>query len=119
MPGAKSDPMPSIADSLRGKKNKEQRRLEAQRRQAVSGERRRLESAIKELEKQISELENKKTELESRLADPRTYQLDGEAAETQREYSRITQTLHEHLLHWESESRSLESLLSSLQTTDD
>ncbi|HNR68617.1 MAG TPA: ABC-F family ATP-binding cassette domain-containing protein [bacterium] len=119
MPGAKSDPMPSIADSLRGKKNKEQRRLEAQRRQAVSGERRRLESAIKELEKRISELENKKTELESRLADPRTYQLDGEAAETQREYSRITQTLHEHLLHWESESRSLESLLSSLQTTND
>ncbi|MBN1542801.1 ABC-F family ATP-binding cassette domain-containing protein [candidate division KSB1 bacterium] len=112
------DSKPSVSAATPGKKNKEQKRLEAQKRQSVSADRRLLEQTIVDLERAIERLEMEKVELENRLADPRTYQSGEEAAAVQREYNRVKQELADCLSRWEENSLNLDALLNSLRVSD-
>ncbi|MBL7095178.1 ABC-F family ATP-binding cassette domain-containing protein [candidate division KSB1 bacterium] len=93
------------------KKNKEQKRLEAEARQEISKERNRLQKEIELLESNIEKLENCKTELEKILADPTTYKQGMLAVNSQIEFKEVQKELGECYLKWEKVQGELEDLL--------
>ncbi len=106
---------PSTNNSASGPKSKEQKRQEAQARQAISRERRRLEERISEYEQAIETLEKEKTILESRMADPATYREGDKAAALQKEYLRIREELRQAYQAWEDDHGRYETLLEKLK----
>ena len=68
---------------------KEQKRLEAQQRQARSGERKAQQQLVHKLEKEIQELEAKQVELTAELEKPETYEKPGRAQEINRELAHV------------------------------
>ena len=96
------------------KKNKEQKRLEAKARQAISKERNILQKEINFLESKINELENRKTELEKILADPATYKQGIFAANSQIEFKEIQKELEECYYKWEKNQFELEELFAKI-----
>jgi ATP-binding cassette subfamily F protein 3 len=98
-----------------GRKSRDQKRSEAQARQAVSKTRKDLEKAIKEHEDRIDHLENEKSTVEARLADPLTYKSE-QAADFQKYYADIQNELEQHLKDWEIKHRQLDELLKDLMT---
>ena len=72
---------------------KEQKRLEAQQRQARSGEKKAQQQLVHKLEKEIQELEAKQTELTAELEKPETYEKPGRAQEINRELAHVQERL--------------------------
>ena len=98
-----------------GRKTKEQRRREAEARQAISQKRRSLQLKIKEIEERIMSLENRKKALEEILANPQTYQEKGEViAQVSQEYSQLRRHLDQLYSAWEKAGQELEKLLANL-----
>jgi ATP-binding cassette subfamily F protein 3 len=92
------------------KKTKEQKRLEAEARQAVSRERNKLKKAVTELEETIDTMETRKAELEEQMARPETYDNSDLAVKLQKEYAEVTRSLEVSNGKWETALTELEEL---------
>ena len=97
-----------------GKKTKEQKKLEAEARQAVSKERNRLQREAAALEEQIDQLEKRKQELETQMALPDTYNDSELAVRLQKEYAAVNKELNRCNLCWEQASNQLEEIIRSI-----
>ena len=96
------------------RKSKEQKRQEAEARQAISRERNQLEKAIARLENEIQAGEEKKQRLEAQLADPASYKNGEFAAQLTRDYAQIKSELEWLVNEWSDNQSALERLLQSL-----
>ncbi|HUB67735.1 MAG TPA: ABC-F family ATP-binding cassette domain-containing protein [Candidatus Methylacidiphilales bacterium] len=66
-------------------KSKEQKRREAEERQALSASRRKAQVELERIEREIVELEKRQKEVAAKLEAPETYQPDGDAVKLNRE----------------------------------
>lgn len=98
----------------KGRKTKDQKRLEAEVRQAISRDRNRLKQEIARIEEEIDGMETRMKEIEKELAQPATYQDGKQVSEYQREYKRLKKNLEESYDRWEKDKLELEELLNSL-----
>lgn len=89
---------------------KDQKRLEAEQRQARSRERKAQQQRVHQLEKEIQELEARQTEIVAELEKPETYEKAGSAQELNRELVAIQQHLAELNPTWEEEATKLATL---------
>lgn len=97
-----------------GKKTKEQKKLEAEARQAVSSDRRRLRQEVEKLEEKIEQLEKRKDELETQMAQPDTYDDKELAVQLQKEYAVVNKELVLGNQQWEQASTQLEEIIRSI-----
>src|SRR5258706_12764673 len=97
------DPSPS-AD------RKEQKRLEAEKRNARSRERKTQQQIVHKLEKQIQELEGRQTELTAELEKPETYDAPGRAMQVNRELVDIQEDLAILTGDWEQQATRLAAI---------
>jgi len=81
---------------------KEQKRLEAQQRQARSGERKAAQQKVHELEKEIQKLEARQKELTAELEAPATYDKPGRAGQLNRELADNQHRLEVLTPEWEA-----------------
>ncbi|HJZ83046.1 MAG TPA: ABC-F family ATP-binding cassette domain-containing protein, partial [Pyrinomonadaceae bacterium] len=86
---------------------KEQKRLEAEERQARSRERKAQQEIVQTLEKEIQLLEARQKEIVAELEKPETYEKPGAAMAINRELLAIQEHLHELTPRWESEATRL------------
>jgi len=99
-----------------GRKTKDQKRLEAEARQAVSRERNRLEEEIEGLENKIENLEVRKKEMENELARKETYRDAKRVVSLQNEYMLLKKDLENSYTRWEESRLNLEDLLARLDS---
>ncbi|MGD2294357.1 MAG: ABC-F family ATP-binding cassette domain-containing protein [Candidatus Aminicenantes bacterium] len=104
----KTAPKPS------SRKSKEQKRLEAAARQAVSKRRNQLQRDIESLELRINELEVAKKEVENRLTLPESYRDTASLISLQKQYASVKKDLEASYEVWERSKLELENLLSQL-----
>jgi ATP-binding cassette subfamily F protein 3 len=88
-------------------KTKEQKREEAEQRQARSTARKEQQQLVTSLEKEISGLEQKRTELAAELEKPETYQQPGRAMDINRELIYVQDRLAEITPEWEAAAQKL------------
>jgi ATP-binding cassette subfamily F protein 3 len=105
---------PGIQPPESGKKTKEQKRLEAEARQAVSKERNRLKWEVEALEAKIDNLETQKSDLETRMTQPETYENSELAVTLQKEYAAVNRELSRFNRQWEEVLTQLEELETSI-----
>ena len=86
---------------------KEQKRIEAQQRQARSGERKAEQQRVHQLEKEIEQLETQLAALTAELENPATYEKPGRAAELNREILHVQERLDELNPAWEAAAEKL------------
>src|SRR5512133_116754 len=84
------------------RKQKEQKRLEAESRNAITKARREKEKRMHELETKIAAMEGQQKELAAALEDPATYQPGGSATTINRDLSALTHDLARLTAEWES-----------------
>ncbi len=108
----KSKHKPRILTS--NKKTKEQKRLEAETRQAISKDRNRLTKEIESIEIQIEQLEKRKVEIENQMANPGTYQNSGLAISLPYDYTRVKDELQACYDQWEKAQVDLEEILKQI-----
>jgi len=84
------------------RKQKEQKRLEAESRNAIAKARREKEKRVHELETKIAALEGQQKELVAALEDPATYQPGGSATTINRDLCALTHDLARLTAEWES-----------------
>src|SRR6184192_842066 len=84
------------------RKQKEQKRLEAEARNAIAKARREKDKRVHELEMKIATLEGQQKELASALEDPAAYQPGGHATAINRDLSAVAQDLARLTAEWES-----------------
>jgi ATP-binding cassette subfamily F protein 3 len=84
------------------KKQKEQKRLEAEARNAVAKARREKEKGVHELEMKIAALEGQQKELAAALEDPAAYTPGGQATAINRDLSAVADDLARLTTEWES-----------------
>ncbi len=89
---------------------KEQKRLEAQQRQARSRERKAQQQIVHRLEKEIQELEARQAELVAELERPDTYDKPGRAQEVNRDLMDVQHRLAELNPEWEQQATRLATL---------
>jgi ATP-binding cassette, subfamily F, member 3 len=108
---ARSERQEAVAvESLPTVSKKEQRRLEAEARNARSRERRAQQAIVNELEQEIHELERRQTELAAELERPETYEDSRLAVEINRELAGIVSRLGELTPRWEAEATKLAAI---------
>ena len=90
-----------------GESRKDQKRREAQERQARSSGNRDQQQVVRQLEKQIQELEKRQTELTAELEKPETYEQPGRANQINRELVTVQNELTERTEEWEEASTKL------------
>jgi len=88
---------------------KEQKRLEAQQRQARSNEKRTAQQRVRDLEKQIQQLEAKQAELATELEKPESY-AGGRANQINRELMHVVDDLAAKTTEWEAAATKLTEL---------
>jgi ATP-binding cassette subfamily F protein 3 len=84
------------------RKQKEQKRLEAESRNAIGKARREKEKRVHELETQIAAMERQQKELAAALEDPATYTTGGQAIAINRDLSALSHDLARLTAEWES-----------------
>jgi ATP-binding cassette subfamily F protein 3 len=84
------------------RKQKEQKRLEAEARNAVAKARREKEKRVHELETKIAALEGQQKELAAALEDPAAYTSGGHATAINRDLSALSHDLARLTAEWES-----------------
>jgi ATP-binding cassette subfamily F protein 3 len=97
--GQKSSVRKQTVPGLR--KQKGQKRAEAEARNAISRTKREKDKRLHDLEKQIAALEEKQKELVAALEDPAVYEVGGRAVAINRELSEVTADLARLTLEWE------------------
>lgn len=112
--GAPSPSSPSAKSSSRNVSPtlspKEQRRLEAEQRQARSRARKEQQKIVSDIEQQIADLESRQEEIHQSLQDPDTYSNPSLAADLNRQLKSIATELDSLHQQWESEALKLEQL---------
>ncbi|MDB6029185.1 MAG: transporter ATP-binding protein [Verrucomicrobiales bacterium] len=98
---------PETAKSVERSANKEQKRLDAEERNARSKVKRELQQLVTRLEKEIHELEQRQVELTADLEKPETYEAPGAAMKVNRELTHVTETLETVTAQWETEATKL------------
>jgi len=98
------------AEDMSGSSRKEQKRQEAEIRQARSRERKAQQGAVNRLEREIQGLEARHTELVMELEKPETYDKSGRAMEVNRELSEIQKRLGGVTSQWEAEATRLAAM---------
>ncbi|MDD5225033.1 MAG: ABC-F family ATP-binding cassette domain-containing protein [bacterium] len=111
-PAREKDPAPG------GRKTRDQKRLEAEARQAVSRRRNELKEEIGKLEEEIVGLETRKKEIEERLALPDTYKDSELVISLKGEYARVKEALPARYGRWEKSHLELEEILEQLPSND-
>jgi ATP-binding cassette subfamily F protein 3 len=89
---------------------KDQKRLEAEQRQARSRKRQEIQRRINALESEIADLEAKEKELTVELEKPETYASGGRAMQINRELLEIHERLPVATAEWEAAAHELESV---------
>jgi ATP-binding cassette subfamily F protein 3 len=89
---------------------KEQKRIEAEQRQARSKKRKDLQTRITALEKEIADLEAKERDYAAELEKPETYHSGGRATQINRELCHVTDRLEAANAEWEKASGELATL---------
>jgi ATP-binding cassette subfamily F protein 3 len=90
-------------------KLREQKRLEAEQRQARSRQRKEQQQLVHRLEKEIHQLETRQAELTAELEKPETYQQPGRALEVNRELTGALESLKKLTAEWEAAATKLET----------
>ncbi|MFO1475442.1 MAG: ABC-F family ATP-binding cassette domain-containing protein [Verrucomicrobiota bacterium] len=93
-----------------GSARREQKRIEAEQRQARSRQRRAQQEIVDRLEREISELEQRQAELISELEKPETYQQPGRPSELNRELAGLRDSLASLTPEWEKAATVLAGL---------
>ena len=96
------------------KRNKEQKRLEAEARQAISKERNRLRKLVNSLEGKIGKMEEKKDALEFDMARPETYEDSEKVVTLQKEHATLKKDLEDCYRQWEEAQLEMEELMEKL-----
>ena len=86
----------------RAPKTKEQKRLEAQARQAASAERRQAQDRLQDMEREIARLEARQKAIAAALEDSTTYSQPGEAQRLNRELGENESRLERLTAEWEA-----------------
>jgi ATP-binding cassette subfamily F protein 3 len=89
---------------------KDQKRLEAEQRQARSRVRKEHQQAVHQLEKQIQQIEIRQAEITAELEKPETYQAGGKAMELNREFKHNADELAELTAKWEAAAAKLAAI---------
>jgi ATP-binding cassette subfamily F protein 3 len=92
---------------------KEQKRIEAEQRQARSRKKTEIQKRIAALEKEIAHLEAQERELAAELEKPETYHSGGRATQVNRELLHVSDRLPEVTAEWEAAALEFEQLESS------
>jgi ATP-binding cassette subfamily F protein 3 len=98
-------PAPMVVNPRR-----EQKRIEAEQRQALSRQRRNQAKVVFDLEKRIHELERRQMELTADLEKPETYEKSGLVMQLNRELTHVTDDLQRLTAEWESAASKLAGL---------
>ena len=93
-----------------GISRKDQKRIEAEQRQARSRERKAQQQIVHQLEKEIQELESRLGEFTAELENPATYEKPGRAAQLNREMVHAQERLAELNPAWEAEAGKLSAM---------
>ena len=109
---AGSTPLPVERKTLErpSLKARDQKRLEAEQRQALSRVRREHQEAVRRLEKEIQSLETRQNELTNELELPATYEQPGRALQVNRELSAVVEDLSRMTQEWEKAATQLTRL---------
>ena len=100
----------NAGEAMPAASRKDQKRFEAEQRQARSRERRAQQEIVNRLETEIQELEIRKTEIIAELERPETYEKAGHALKINRELAGIQHHLGELTLEWEQRATQLAEL---------
>jgi ATP-binding cassette subfamily F protein 3 len=101
-------------ENLLVRKDKSQKREEAEARQKISRQRQILNEQIENLEKEMEQLEAEKTSIEAKLAEPDFYKNQAKAADTGKRYQLLQDEISKLYEAWEKAQNELESLLKNL-----
>ncbi len=93
-----------------GKRNKEQRRLEAEWRNELHRKKTPLTERLEKLERAIEEITGRLDELNRVLAQPETYENGADITELNREHGELKRSLDEYNRQWEETAFELEAL---------
>ena len=91
------------------RKTKEQKRAEAEARNAVSKEKRDREARVRELEREIGRLETRQRQLAAELEEESIYQQPGKPQALNRELTAVADLLERTTREWESVAAAVES----------
>ncbi len=97
-----------------GKKTKEQKRMEAEARQAVSNKRRRLQKSVDSFEKDIKIAESEKLKIETVLAWPVTYRNGSDVKALHVAHADLKKRIDALYDRWEQEKLKLKELINKI-----
>ena len=100
-------PVPAKVPARPAPKPVNQKRLEAEQRQALSRQRRDQQKQVADLEKRIQELEQRQVELTAELEKPETYDKTGQVMQLNRELTHVMDDLQRLTSEWESAASKL------------
>ena len=104
----------TIGNAQTGRKSKEQKRKEAQARQAISKERSILQKRIEYIENELEKLEAEKTDKENLMALPETYTQPDLIKKLKKEYEVFDLRIKDYENEWEELQIKYEELLEQL-----
>jgi len=107
---AKRAPSAEASPNRSGGKSKEQKRREAEERQAVSAARKEIQARVQKIEREIAELEKRHKEIVAEMESPETYQDASAAVRLNRELHAHTEKLDKLNESWEDASAELAAL---------
>ena len=110
--GRRGPPPPERTSAL---DRKEQKRIEAEQRQARSRKRQEIQKRIAAREKEIAELETREKELTAELEKPETYATGGRATQINRELMHVHERLAEANKEWEKAGTELAELEAAVE----
>jgi ATP-binding cassette subfamily F protein 3 len=99
--GTRLHDKPKTAEARPALDRKEQKRLEAEHRQARSARRKGQQQLVHKLEKEVAELEKRQTELTAELERQETYDTPGRAMQINRELVEVQDRLEAATKEWE------------------
>ncbi len=108
--GAKEEKPGKNSEARSGLDRKEQKRLEAEQRQARSKGRKQQQQIVHQLEKQIQELEKRLAELTAELEKQETYEKPGRANQINRELLNVQDDLEKLTAQWEEAATNLAAI---------
>lgn len=105
-----SNAQPAQSPDRPSVRSKEQKRREAEARNARSRERREHQRVASSREKEIARLEQLQEELAAKLEDPETYENPGRAVSINRELTHVVEDLERATADWEEAASKVEAL---------
>ena len=105
--GGRPETISKSAEAKPSVDRKEQKRLEAETRNARSRGRKAQQQIVHQLEKQIQQLEQKQAELTAELEKPETYEAPGRAMQVNRELVGVQEDLTTLTAKWDTEATKL------------